>query len=198
VLFEARLREGIDRGTITAAFRRWKRPQVVAGRRYRTGTGMIEVESVDVVDPGAIVADDVGRAGYEDVGSLLAGLRGPSELPIYRVRFHRVVGEDPRDVLAAAAELGEADLTELDRRLGRLDRAGAWTARTLVAIEARPGVRAADLARDLGRDDVAAFKVDVRKLKNLGLTLSLEVGYRLSPRGVAYMNARWTTQTTSR
>jgi hypothetical protein len=29
--------------------------------------------------------------------------------------------------------------------------------------------------------------VDVRKLKNLGLTHSLEVGYRLSPRGIAYL-----------
>jgi len=31
------------------------------------------------------------------------------------------------------------------------------------------------------------FKTDVRKLKNLGLTISLPVGYRLSPRGEAYV-----------
>jgi hypothetical protein len=31
------------------------------------------------------------------------------------------------------------------------------------------------------------FKLDVRKLKELGLTESLEVGYRLSPRGRAVM-----------
>ena len=31
------------------------------------------------------------------------------------------------------------------------------------------------------------FKRDVRKLKELGLTESLEIGYRLSPRGVAFM-----------
>ena len=34
------------------------------------------------------------------------------------------------------------------------------------------------------------FKLDVRKLKNLGLTISLEVGYRLSPRGEAYLSGR--------
>jgi hypothetical protein len=47
-------------------------------------------------------------------------------------------------------------------------------------------LRAADLARDLGRacDD---FKRDVRKLKNLGLTISLEIGYRLSPKGEALL-----------
>jgi hypothetical protein len=32
--------------------------------------------------------------------------------------------------------------------------------------------------------------VNVRKLKALGLTISLEVGYRLSPRGQAYLRAR--------
>ena len=31
------------------------------------------------------------------------------------------------------------------------------------------------------------FKLDVRKLKRLGLTVSLEVGYELSPRGRAYL-----------
>jgi hypothetical protein len=31
------------------------------------------------------------------------------------------------------------------------------------------------------------FKVNVRKLKALGLTESLETGYRLSPRGVAFL-----------
>ena len=35
---------------------------------------------------------------------------------------------------------------------------------------------------------MAAFKRDVRKLKELGLTRSLEVGYELSPRGRAYLD----------
>jgi hypothetical protein len=45
-------------------------------------------------------------------------------------------------------------------------------------------VRAAELAAAVGRDR-HRFKLDVRKLKELGLTESLEVGYRLSPRGRA-------------
>jgi hypothetical protein len=40
----------------------------------------------------------------------------------------------------------------------------------------------------LGRE-TAPFKLDVRKLKNLGLTLSFRIGYRLSPRGEAYLRA---------
>jgi hypothetical protein len=40
----------------------------------------------------------------------------------------------------------------------------------------------------VGRE-TAPFKLDVRKLKNLGLTISLEVGYELSPRGQAFLDA---------
>jgi hypothetical protein len=53
-------------------------------------------------------------------------------------------------------------------------------------IRDRPGVRAADLAGDFGRETLP-FKRDVRRLKELGLTESLEVGYRLSPRGRAFL-----------
>lgn len=49
-------------------------------------------------------------------------------------------------------------------------------------IRDRPAVRAPDLAASVGRETLP-FKRDVRKLKELGLTESLEVGYRLSPRG---------------
>jgi hypothetical protein len=42
------------------------------------------------------------------------------------------------------------------------------------------------LAERFGRERLP-FKADVRKLKALGLTESLEVGYRLSPRGRAYL-----------
>jgi hypothetical protein len=44
------------------------------------------------------------------------------------------------------------------------------------------------LAEELGRERFA-LKADVRKLKRLGLTLSREVGYELSPRGRAYVAA---------
>jgi hypothetical protein len=187
--FEQRLREGIADGSVTIMFRRWRRAQAVTGHRYRTGLSMIEVDSVDVVDPVAITDADARRAGYRDAPALVADLRGEPELPVYRIGFHRLDEPDPREVLAADDVLTVADVAELDRRLDRLDRAsatGPWTAATLATIAAQPGTRAADLAAGLGRD-TAPFKLDVRKLKNLGLTHSLERGYRLSPRGAAYL-----------
>ena len=95
-------------------------------------------------------------------------------------------------MLAHSAPLSEDDRAEIDRRLRRLDGAsshGPWTGETLAIIAERPEVRAADLAAALGRER-APFKLDVRKLKALGLTLSFEIGYRLSPRGEAYLAAR--------
>ena len=58
---------------------------------------------------------------------------------------------------------------------------------TLAIIDRSPEVRAPDLAAELGRDTLS-FKRDVRKLKELGLTESLDIGYRLSPRGEAVVD----------
>jgi hypothetical protein len=56
----------------------------------------------------------------------------------------------------------------------------------LSLIDEHPMVRAADLAEMVNQNTVA-FKAAVRKLKNLGLTESLDVGYRISPRGRAVL-----------
>jgi hypothetical protein len=192
VLFEQRFRDGVQGGSVTVTFRRWKRRQAIAGHRYRTAVGMIEVDAVDVVEQSAIRGADVRRAGYPSRDALLADLRGVDELPIYRVQFHAVDGPDPRDELAASAELTDEELAEIDRRLERLDRAsasGPWTRAVLEVIRAHPAVVSTELAEMLGRER-APFKLDVRKLKNLGLTISLEVGYRLSPRGASYLEHR--------
>jgi hypothetical protein len=185
---QARFREPIARGDVTLTFRRWKRCQVVAGHRYRTAAGRLGVDDVTVVDPAKITNADARRAGFASRQELLGELRGTEDLPVYRVRFHSVDGPDERDTLAGSATLSPDDRADLDRRLDRLDRAsahGPWTRAVLETIETSPGVRAADLAQRFGREP-QPFKLDVRKLKNLGLTISLEVGYRLSPRGEAY------------
>jgi hypothetical protein len=192
VLFEQRFWSPIARGEVTLTFRRWKRLQVLADRRYRTAGQIIEVETVDVVDPTAITDDDARRAGFSDAATLVGQLRGPDDLPVYRIAFHVVNEPDPRAVLAATDTLTDDDIATIDRRLGRLDAAsshGPWTEAVLREIARRPATRAPDLAASFGRETLP-FKTDVRKLKNLGLTISLRIGYRLSPRGEAYLAAR--------
>lgn len=192
MLFYRRFHAGIRDGSVTVTFRRWRRPQATAGRIQRTPAGRIDVLAVDVLDPGSIRDHDARRAGYPSAAELVADLRGDQTLPLYRIEFRAVDEPDPRDVLAADDRLAAADVAEIDRRLERLDRAsssGPWTGATLAAIAARPATRAADLAADLGRERLE-FKRDVRKLKALGLTSSLEVGYRLTPRGQVYWRKR--------
>jgi hypothetical protein len=192
VLIQKRFWAPIASGEVTLVFRRWKRPQVIAGRVYRTAAGRLQVSDVQVVDPADITVDDARRAGFESVGALTSGFRNDPTDPVYRIEIEHLKEPDPRSELAEDADLTLDDLAEIDRRLARLDKAsshGRWTLETLELIEAHPERRAPDLAEMVGRE-TQPFKLDVRKLKNMGLTLSFRIGYRLSPRGEAYLSAR--------
>lgn len=178
MIVPAALRGPIEAGEVTHLVRRWRRPQVVAGRTYRTAAGRLEVVAVEEVDPASLPDDERAR------------LRGEEGWPTYRIEVRAAPGPDPRSVLAADDDLTDDDVAELDRRLDRLDRAspsGPWTRATLRLVEASPATLAADLAASVGRER-DPFKLDVRKLKALGLTESLRVGYQLSPRGRAYLS----------
>ena len=183
--------DGIADGSITVAFRGWNRPTVVAGRPYRTGGGRIEVLSVEPIPASAVTEADAERAGYSSVAEALEQVRTDGDRRLYRVEFRRLDEPDPREALAGADQLDHEALAEITARLDRLDgasSAGAWTRPTLRLIEANPARRAPDLAEMVGRE-TQPFKLDVRKLKNLGLTTSLKIGYELSPRGRAYLDA---------
>ena len=71
-----------------------------------------------------------------------------------------------------------------------MDRAAErpWTRQVLEQIRRHPGVVSTVLAADAG-EERPAYKLRVRRLKALGLTESLVTGYRLSPRGAAYLRA---------
>ncbi|WP_344726791.1 hypothetical protein [Pseudonocardia yunnanensis] len=180
--------DAIAAGTVTAVFRRWDRPRVRPGGTQRTPVGVLEFTAVEPVDPTALTEQDAHAAGFADLPALLAAQPGDGQL--YRIRL-RVAGPDPRVELRSRAGLNAEERAELTKRLDRLDRAsrsGPWTATVLDLIAGNPGTRAPDLAARLGRETLP-FKRDVRKLKELGLTESLPVGYRLSPRGEAYLRA---------
>ena len=126
-------------------------------------------------------------AGFDGVAALKRELEG-REGDLYRVRV-AWSGEDPRIALRSKAELDAAEREELDRRLDGMDarsQDGSWTREFLRRIEAGPGERAPDLAVEFEME-TRPFKARVRRLKELGLTESLAVGYRLSPRGRAYL-----------
>jgi hypothetical protein len=170
-------------GRITLAFRRWRRPTVKAGGRLRTAVGVLAIEAVDPVAVDAIPSADALLAGYASLDALQQDLL-TRDGSVYRIRL-RFAGPDPREALRGKSALTTAEVEVVKQRLARLDARsprGPWTERVLRLIDANPGKRAALLAQRLGRETLP-FKVDVRKLKELGLTESLEIGYRLSPRG---------------
>jgi hypothetical protein len=191
MLFRKRFWVGIQDGSVTLAFRRWERSNVVAGRARRTPAGIVDVISVERVDAASIDDGEARRAGYTSAAELRRALGEDDGRPVFRIEFRLATGPDPRAQLAADAELDGEAVADIDERLARLDRVskhGPWTMETLALIAARPEVRAEDLAASVGREK-PPFKLDVRKLKNLGLTESRPVGYRLSPRGRSYLRA---------
>ena len=179
----------IRAGEVDLAYRRWDRPRVRVGTGLRTRVGLIEVTSVDQVPISKITAAQARRAGAGSLAELRRMLAAKADRPIWQVGL-RYAGADPRETLRAEVP----DAAETARIIGRLDRLdaaskiGPWTRATLTIIDRRPTVRAPELAAELGRD-TPEFKRDVRKLKELGLTESLDIGYRISPRGAAIIDA---------
>ena len=183
VLLRNAVLERIVRGEISRVFRRWRRPTVRTGGTLRTALGMLRILEVAAVEESDVSDADAAAAGYASRTALLADL-GSRAGQLYRIAVEHG-GADPRIALRRQDALSEADAEGLLRRLGRLDArspTGPWTLRVLAEIGANPAVAAQVLARRLGyeRD---WLKPQVRKLKNLGLTVSLPVGYELSPRG---------------
>lgn len=179
---------GIAEGTVTAVYRRWARPRVKAGSTFRTSIGVLSVEKVEPTRITAITESDARRAGHPSRSALLEDLARYGEGRLYRVSLRRM-GPDPRKALRARSRLTAAEVDELREKLPRLgagSASGPWALRILRLIEAQPAVRAPDLAPQVGMEKLR-FKARVRQLKELGLTESLEVGYRLSPRGRALL-----------
>jgi hypothetical protein len=188
MLLPPKVAHGVADGTVTLAFRRWQRQDIMVGSEFRTVSGVVRVDDVGVVDPDAISDEEAVAAGWPDADRLRRQLDKVTDGETYRVALSWG-GPDPRVALRESADLTDDDVAAIDARLERLDRAsshGPWTMTTLDLIRRRPHTRAPDLAAELGRER-DPFKIDVRKLKNLGLTRSFDVGYEVSPRGMAYL-----------
>lgn len=179
--------ERIKQGEVRLAFRRWQRPAVQAGRTFKTAVGVLAITEVRECTAAEITDREARMAGNGDREGLLRELR-TREGTIFRIGL-RYAGADPRLALREDAGLSEDDLRELAGRLARLDKAsrhGAWTQKILELIAKHPMLPAVELAAKAGAEK-AWLKLNVRKLKNLGLTISHQPGYELSPRGREYL-----------
>ncbi|QRY49601.1 hypothetical protein [Mycolicibacterium septicum] len=183
--------DGIADGTISLVLRRWDKPRAKPGGTQRTQAGTIRIGSV-TEHPGdyRVSAAQARAAGYPDATTAQAQLDRRPAAHTYLIAVS-YLAPDERPDLAADDTLSDADIRLIDERLDRWDAAGtdgAWTRQYLAMIAANEAVRAPDLAPRVGLE-VPRFKRRVRQLKGLGLTISLDVGYRLAPRGRAYLAA---------
>ncbi|MGE2716541.1 hypothetical protein ACQI4L_21005 [Mycolicibacterium litorale] len=181
--------DGIAAGTVTLVLRRWDAPRAKAGGTQRTSAGTVRIDGV-TERPGdyRVTEREARAAGYPDAEHAQADLDRRPARHTYLIAVS-YLGPDERPDLAADDRLSDADVAAIDARLDRWDAATEpWTRQYLRLIADNEAVRAPDLAAGLGLD-VPRFKRRVRQLKGLGLTLSLDVGYRLSPRGRAYLDA---------
>jgi len=186
MLFRMKTLEEIARGEIRLAFRSWLKPTVKAGTRLRTALGELEIASVEPVEEGAIDEAEARAAGYASRAALFVDLRTGDGRQIYRIALGGLAA-DARIALRDQDALVEDERARLRARFAAWEKVkpGYFPA-ILRLIREQPGSRAEDLARLLGAEKLR-LKQDVRKLKELGLTESLAVGYRLSPRGQAIL-----------
>ena len=188
MIFRQEFLDGIRSGSVTVAFRRWRRPSVKAGGTLLTAAGLLHIRDVTPVTMAGISDADARRAGYPSRQALVEDLNERTGGTLYRIELGSLE-DDPRIALRKK-RASHSDLQALIVRLDRLDarsNGAPCTRRVLDLIEAHPATRAGDLCRMAGQDKMS-FKLNVRKLKTLGLTESLEVGYRLSPRGMALLD----------
>jgi hypothetical protein len=179
--------EAIKSGKVTLAFRRWVRPSVRTGGTLKTAVGVLAIDRVARVERSEITEGDAEAAGHGSLSALLTEL-DTRDGDLYRIDL-RFAGPDPRVRLREDDDLDAAEVERLRKKLDRFDAAspvGAWTRNVLHIIERHPHVVAASLAKRIGFDR-DRFKTNVRKLKGLGLTISHERGYELSPRGKALL-----------
>lgn len=193
VLIKREVLERIRRGEITLQFRRWRRRTVRPGGTLKTKVGVLAIGEIRPVEVAEVTDADARRAGFRDAADLRAWLDSmkPGTLERIEVAF---AGEDPRIALRGAGELAPDDLAAVAATLDGYDRRadiGPWTDRFLDLIDRNDARLAEELAAEAGLAK-HAFKARVRKLKALGLTESLAVGYRLSPRGRAVHRHRAT------
>ena len=181
--------EGIANGSITMVLRRWDAARAKPGGTQRTPVGTIRIDDVTEY-PGSyrVTAAQARAAGYPNAASAQAALDRRPARHVYAIAVS-YLGPDERPALAADDRLADADIEAIADRLDRWDAAGdgsPWTRQYLEMIAANEAIRAPDLAARVGLD-TPRFKRRVRQLKGLALTISLDVGYRLSPRGRAYL-----------
>jgi hypothetical protein len=188
MLFKTKFLTLIQTGKIETAFRKWTRPTVKENGTLITAVGQLRINAVSKISYQNITDKEIIEAGYSDRQELDAELSHKSTGEIYKITF-TLVGEDPCIKLRENSNITPDEVAVLQKKLQSVEARSnvkGWPLRILEAVNNEPGLYAIQYANKL-RYEKMWFKVHIRKLKNLGLTISLENGYKISPRGKAFL-----------
>ncbi len=188
MLFKAEHLRGIKQGKISLAFRKWKRPSVRKGTLMNTAVGQIEILDIKKIDQKKITEKDAVKSGFDKLEELIGLLNSRKGGQLYKIEV-RYASADPRIELRNNSKITQAEFEEIKTKLDRLDkysRSGQWTGYILKAIEENPKLSAGELAQKTGKEK-EWLKTNIRKLKNIGLTVSHNPGYTISPRGKSFL-----------
>ena len=188
MLFNRATLEKIQAGRVTIAFRKWKRPTVRAGGTLVTRIGVLQIISITPIDFVNVSPDEIVKAGYNDMTEFENHIQRRKEGRLHRIEFN-LAGEDPRLTLRERDALSQEEYHQIKKRLDRYDKSskrGPWAYKIIGLIAEHPAMVSTKLAEKMEVDRFW-LKGNIRKLKALGLTISLDVGYKLSPRGEAFL-----------
>ena len=188
MLYKQKDLDGIKSGKISLSFRNWKKLSVNVGSEIKTSVGVIKIGSIREVQLSDITDEDAIAAGFASAKSLTGLLMSQKEGQIYKIAVS-FLKENQTIELRASSIINEEQFNEIKAALDNLDKfskVGKWTTKTLLAIKGNPKMKAADLAV-IAKKEKEWLKLNVRKLKALGLTISHEPGYTLSATGDAYL-----------
>lgn len=188
MLFKSEHLNQIKTGEISLAFRKWKRPSVKKGTLMNTSIGQVQILDITKIDISSITEKDALKSGFNDLNALIAVLNSRDGGQIYKVEVS-YSNPDPRIELRNDSEITQTDFDKIKAKLNRLDkysRSGNWTLHILGAIMENPKLNAGQLAEKTGKEK-EWLKTNIRKLKNIGLTVSHNPGYTISPRGKIFV-----------
>ena len=184
MLFKKRFLTLIEEGEIHTAFRKWTRPSVRESGTLLTPVGQLRITSLTQIAYDQISDEAIKQAGYTNRRELDKELAFKDKGAIYKVEF-QLESTDPRIGLREHTNISADEMTVILDTLKRYDTRGKvkdWTFKILDMVDREPGKYAIEYATRLGYEK-EWFKLNIRKLKNLGLTISLPKGYTISPRG---------------
>ena len=153
MLFKQKHLDGIKAGTVTLAFRRWKRTDLKKGSLIKTTIGMVEITDIATNKEPHTNDIDAKKAGFINLDSLVKSLHSEEEAKIYKMHVRYYI-ELAKKKAPEKTSLSMGDINKLKAKLTQFDkysRSGAWTTNILKTLHENPKATSTELTLKTGK-----------------------------------------------